>query len=127
MSLWLMVERLLFHALKNLPRRDSFLKHSMVSDYLPEFKSNQNHNTFMMQLCESGQRKEIKLTDTSCRVMFSRQKRLQCSGAWVYALWDSFREIYGGVMGKLPGWRRVAPCNGLCDPGLVKVSVIRSN
>lgn len=68
-----MVERLLFHTLKNLPRRDSFLKHSMESDYLPEFKSNQNHNTFMMQLCESGQRKEIKLTDTSCRVMFSRQ------------------------------------------------------
>lgn len=30
-------------------------------------------------------------------------------------------------MGKLPGWRRVAPPKGLCDPGLVKVSVIRSN
>lgn len=43
-----MVERLLFHTLKNLPRRDSFLKHSKVSDYLPEFKSNQNHNTFVM-------------------------------------------------------------------------------
>lgn len=65
-----MVERLLFHALKNLPRRDSFLKHSMVSDYLPEFKSNQNHNTFMMQLCESGQRKEIKLTDSAAEPGF---------------------------------------------------------
>lgn len=40
---------------------------------------------------------------------------------------DSFKEIYGGVMGKLPGWRRVVPPNGLSDPSLLKVRVIRSN
>lgn len=40
---------------------------------------------------------------------------------------DSFREIYVGVMGKLPGWRQVVPPNRLSDPGLLKVKAIRSN
>lgn len=40
---------------------------------------------------------------------------------------DSFKEIYGGVIRKLPGWRQVVPSNGESDPGLFKVRVIRSN
>lgn len=40
---------------------------------------------------------------------------------------DSFREIYGCVMGKLLEWRQVVSPNGPSGPGLLKVRVIWSN
>lgn len=36
--MWVVMGQLLFHLLKNLPKRGSFLKHSRVSDDLPEFE-----------------------------------------------------------------------------------------
>lgn len=37
--MWLVMGRLLFPLLENSPKRDSFLKHSRVSGFLPGFES----------------------------------------------------------------------------------------
>lgn len=59
--MWPVMGKLLFHLLKNLPKRASFLKHRRVSDFLPQFKSMEITKSIILlhsSCLESGQKEE---------------------------------------------------------------------